>query len=434
MESREQPGAGWCLPDCGRQTTPTTSVTQAGSSSFSTSSLSSRSRSSPASSSSTPRRRPAPLRRPSSCRCSSPGRASRSTRTGSTPTTCFSAAGALRRDARDRRARGADRECRQRCEHRLRRLYIALRSILLALYARAWRAVPPARPLIARDGPGYAVAVGLWVVSLALPSPARYVLWAIALALDLSLPPLSTRLIRRVPTHGGHGRRALGALHADRPRRSRSSLSRSAWPDRTGRWKLRDRGGRRLRRRRGPLVALLRPVARGRRIRGGAPRDRRLLVRPSAAADGPRGDGCRARARRSSTRTTNTWEPARAPPTSAAPPSSCSRSSSCVRRRRRPAGCVRLRAEARRGGRPRRARGTAVTAADPGRRRGAGGRPHDAARARSSRRGGDSEELREPQRVPGRKAFPVVVEVDEHLADGPRAQIRSAQSRARDSE
>ncbi|MBA2462419.1 MAG: low temperature requirement protein A [Actinobacteria bacterium] len=82
--------------------------------------------------------------------------------------------------------------------------YIALRSILLALYARAWRAVPAARPLISRYGLGYATAVAIWVISLALDAPARYVLWAVAVALDLSLPPLSTRLIRRVPTHGGH--------------------------------------------------------------------------------------------------------------------------------------------------------------------------------------------------------------------------------------
>jgi low temperature requirement protein LtrA len=82
--------------------------------------------------------------------------------------------------------------------------YIALRSIMLALYGRAWRAVPAARPLIARYGIGYSSAVAIWVLSLAFPSPVRYVLWGLALALDLSLPPLSTRLIRRVPTHGGH--------------------------------------------------------------------------------------------------------------------------------------------------------------------------------------------------------------------------------------
>ena len=82
--------------------------------------------------------------------------------------------------------------------------YVALRSIMLALYARAWRAVPAARPLIARYGPGYSLSVAIWLASLAVDTPARYVLWGVALAVDLSLPPLSIRLIARVPTHGGH--------------------------------------------------------------------------------------------------------------------------------------------------------------------------------------------------------------------------------------
>jgi low temperature requirement protein LtrA len=82
--------------------------------------------------------------------------------------------------------------------------YVALRSIMLALYARAWRAVPEARPLIARYGPGYSVAVAIWLASLAVDTPARYVFWGVALAVDLSVPPLSIRLIQRVPVHGGH--------------------------------------------------------------------------------------------------------------------------------------------------------------------------------------------------------------------------------------
>ena len=82
--------------------------------------------------------------------------------------------------------------------------YVALRSIMLALYGRAYRAVPSARPLIRRYGIGYGIAVGFWVVSLAIPEPARYALWGIGLIVDLSLPPLSTRLHRAIPTSGHH--------------------------------------------------------------------------------------------------------------------------------------------------------------------------------------------------------------------------------------
>lgn len=82
--------------------------------------------------------------------------------------------------------------------------YVVLRSLMLALYGRAWRAVPEARPLIRRYGFGYGVAVAIWLASLAVAAPFRYWLWGIALVLELSLPPLSTRLHRLVPTHGSH--------------------------------------------------------------------------------------------------------------------------------------------------------------------------------------------------------------------------------------
>jgi low temperature requirement protein LtrA len=82
--------------------------------------------------------------------------------------------------------------------------YVVLRSIMLALYLRAWRAVPEARPLIRRYGWGYSAGVAIWLISLILDSPERYVLWGIALALELSLPPLSTKIHRLVPTHGSH--------------------------------------------------------------------------------------------------------------------------------------------------------------------------------------------------------------------------------------
>ena len=82
--------------------------------------------------------------------------------------------------------------------------YIALRSLMLGLYWRAWVAVPEARPLIRLYGSGYAAGVAIWIASLAVAPPGRYVVWGIAQALELSLPPLSTRIHRRVPTSGRH--------------------------------------------------------------------------------------------------------------------------------------------------------------------------------------------------------------------------------------
>jgi low temperature requirement protein LtrA len=82
--------------------------------------------------------------------------------------------------------------------------YVSLRGLMLVLYARAWRAVPDARPLIRRYGLGYGTAVVVWLVSLAFDTPERYALWGAALALELSMPPLSTRLHRTIPTSSSH--------------------------------------------------------------------------------------------------------------------------------------------------------------------------------------------------------------------------------------
>src|SRR2546422_5639354 len=82
--------------------------------------------------------------------------------------------------------------------------YVVLRSIMLALYARAWRAVPEARALIRFYGLGYSAGVALWLVSLAFDTPWRYAIWAVAQVLELSLPPLSTKLHRRIPVSASH--------------------------------------------------------------------------------------------------------------------------------------------------------------------------------------------------------------------------------------
>lgn len=82
--------------------------------------------------------------------------------------------------------------------------FAALRAILVALYGRAYRDVPQARPLIRRYGSVYAVSVVLWFVSAFLPVPWAFVLWAVAILLDLSMPPLSTRLHRSIPVDPAH--------------------------------------------------------------------------------------------------------------------------------------------------------------------------------------------------------------------------------------
>jgi low temperature requirement protein LtrA len=58
---------------------------------------------------------------------------------------------------------------------------------MLGLYARAWRAVAEARPLIRFYGTWYAVGAALWLGSLAVEPPWRYAVWVVAQILELSL-------------------------------------------------------------------------------------------------------------------------------------------------------------------------------------------------------------------------------------------------------
>jgi low temperature requirement protein LtrA len=77
--------------------------------------------------------------------------------------------------------------------------YVILRSLLVALYLRSYVHAPEARPLIGRYAWQYSIAIGIWISSLALASPSRYVLWGVALAWELSIPPLARKLWLAIP-------------------------------------------------------------------------------------------------------------------------------------------------------------------------------------------------------------------------------------------
>jgi low temperature requirement protein LtrA len=82
--------------------------------------------------------------------------------------------------------------------------YVLARSLTVALYARAYRPAPEARPIIATYGCGYSLGIGVWIVSLAVEAPARYVLWAVALAWEYALPWFARRWFDAIPVHASH--------------------------------------------------------------------------------------------------------------------------------------------------------------------------------------------------------------------------------------
>jgi low temperature requirement protein LtrA len=90
--------------------------------------------------------------------------------------------------------------------------YIAIRSVIVLLYVRAHRHVERARPLATWFIFMFSIAIVVWAISLALPSPWRYVLWAVALALELGAPPRAWRLIRNAPIDPAHIPERFGLL------------------------------------------------------------------------------------------------------------------------------------------------------------------------------------------------------------------------------
>jgi low temperature requirement protein LtrA len=83
--------------------------------------------------------------------------------------------------------------------------YAAVRLILFALYERARRAEPGARALLGRYLRGFSLALVIWLGSLAVPSPARYLLWALAMTVELGTPITTPRaVLQATPLHASH--------------------------------------------------------------------------------------------------------------------------------------------------------------------------------------------------------------------------------------
>ena len=83
-------------------------------------------------------------------------------------------------------------------------VYTALRLVIVALYFQAWRLVPQSRELTKRYTLSFSVALVLWLVSIALPSPIRFILWGVALLIEITTGPITYATIRSVPRQVSH--------------------------------------------------------------------------------------------------------------------------------------------------------------------------------------------------------------------------------------
>lgn len=82
--------------------------------------------------------------------------------------------------------------------------YALVRLVLIALYARAAYFVPLARGYCIQFIKGFGTSIGLMLVSLALPSPYRYAVWAVAFLLELVTPLLNRRNLSVIPIDRSH--------------------------------------------------------------------------------------------------------------------------------------------------------------------------------------------------------------------------------------
>ena len=82
--------------------------------------------------------------------------------------------------------------------------FLIARVVLLALYVRARRHVEEARPTIAVYLGATALTATLWAVSLAVGGSARWVLWGVAIAVDVAGPIVATWRGDKTPLHMAH--------------------------------------------------------------------------------------------------------------------------------------------------------------------------------------------------------------------------------------
>ncbi|HEV7643183.1 MAG TPA: low temperature requirement protein A [Pyrinomonadaceae bacterium] len=88
--------------------------------------------------------------------------------------------------------------------------YVLVRGVLIALYIRAAYYVPLARSYARHFIRGFGIAAGLWVVSMFLPPPARYYVWAAAVLTELATPLVNLKRVVSLPLDRSHIPERLG--------------------------------------------------------------------------------------------------------------------------------------------------------------------------------------------------------------------------------
>jgi low temperature requirement protein LtrA len=84
--------------------------------------------------------------------------------------------------------------------------YAANRAVLILMYWRVARAIPQARPLAQHYMAGFSLAALIWLLSVFLPPPLRFVLWTAGLLVDIgtAILPRARRLQQQLAVNVTH--------------------------------------------------------------------------------------------------------------------------------------------------------------------------------------------------------------------------------------
>jgi low temperature requirement protein LtrA len=77
--------------------------------------------------------------------------------------------------------------------------YVIARLVLIVLWLRGGYHNQPMRPVTNRYAIGFSISVLLWTISIWVPPPLRYMLWALGLAIDLLTPLPTLKFQARLP-------------------------------------------------------------------------------------------------------------------------------------------------------------------------------------------------------------------------------------------
>ncbi len=88
--------------------------------------------------------------------------------------------------------------------------YATVKAVLTLQYFGAWYFIPVARPLTSWYMRGYSLVAIVWLISIFVPTPWRFAVWAFGLIIDLSIPVAAGNLLTKVPPSFNHVAERIG--------------------------------------------------------------------------------------------------------------------------------------------------------------------------------------------------------------------------------